>query len=70
MSQEAIERLLGRLLTDDKFRNIASKSLENACCLGGYQLTTEEMKLINTEDFVLIELLAKRLDSKIKRFSI
>lgn len=69
MSQEAVEKLLGRLLTDDRLRNRAMKSLEDVCRSEGYQLTSEEMQLITSEDLVRIEMIAERLDGKIKRFS-
>jgi hypothetical protein len=48
MSQEAVERLLGRLITDQQFRVEASSLMEKACLQGGYRLTPEEFRLLFT----------------------
>jgi hypothetical protein len=48
MSQEAVERVLGRLLTDEGFRRSAKESLEVACMQQGYLLTTTELSLLST----------------------
>lgn len=47
MSQEAVERVLGRLLTDEGFRRSAKESLEVACMQQGYLLTTTELSLLS-----------------------
>jgi len=54
MSQDSVERLLGRLLTDTRFRADAAASLENVCRQEGYDLTEGELHLvarINTDAF-------------------
>jgi hypothetical protein len=48
MSQEAVERLLGRLITDEQFRIEASSLLENACLHEGYRLTPDELRLLSS----------------------
>ncbi len=47
MSQEAVERVLGRLITDERFRCHAANSLEEACRQEGYSLTTVELRLFS-----------------------
>jgi len=47
MSQEAVERVLGRMITDERFRRLAAKSLESASLLEGYRLSPEEIQLLS-----------------------
>jgi len=69
MSQEAVEKFLGRLLTDNKCLRIAQSAVSAACYKAGCDLSDEELASITQEDLVRIELIAERLDSRIKRFS-
>lgn len=69
MSQEMVEKLLGRLLTDDDFRQRAVRSLVESCRQEGFSLSCEELESIRREDLVLLEWVATRLDKGIKRFS-
>jgi len=46
MSQEAVERVLGRLITDECFRRSAADSLEAASLQAGYQLSPAELRLL------------------------
>lgn len=69
MSQDAVERLLGRMLTDDQFRYRAMQSLELACREGGYLLTAEELLLIRPADLVRFNMVAGSLDDGIKRYA-
>jgi hypothetical protein len=69
MSQEMVEKLLGRLLTDDLFRQRAVLSLADSCRAEGFLLSGEELESIRPEDLVLLEWVAIRLDKNIKRFS-
>jgi hypothetical protein len=69
MSQEAVERLLGRLLTDDTFRKRAHASIEILCREGGYNLNAVELKSISHDDIIRIDMVSKQLDTSIKRFS-
>ncbi len=43
MSQDAIERFLGRLLTEDDFRAYVSESFERACMEEGFVFTESEV---------------------------
>ena len=45
MSQVAVERVLGRLITDARFRRQAADSFGAACLQEGYNLTTTELGL-------------------------
>ena len=45
MSQVAVERVLGRLITDARFRRQAVDSFGAACLQEGYSLTTTELGL-------------------------
>lgn len=47
MSQEAVERVLGRLITDERFRCRATSSLESACKQEGYSLNPTELRLLS-----------------------
>jgi hypothetical protein len=69
MSQEAVEKFLGRLLTDHAFRQKAAKSAAAACREQGYILSGEELRAISGEDFARLATVAEHLDSRIKRFS-
>ena len=62
MSQDAVERLLGRLVTDERFRLTAAGSLESACIQEGYRLTAEELRLLSGLDLHHLADLAGRLD--------
>lgn len=69
MSQEGVEKFLGRLLTDDVFRQKAAKSPADACRDEGYVLSAEELAAIRGEDLTRFSLVSQQLDSRIKRFS-
>jgi len=62
MSQDAVERLLGRLMTDDRFRRIAEVSLDSACLQEGYRLTSVELSLLSTLDIKQVAELAAMID--------
>ncbi len=70
MTQEAVEKVLGRLLTDDVFRHRAKDSLLSACLEAGCPLSVEELRLVGRLDLRLFESAARSLDSGIKRFGI
>ena len=67
MSQEAVEQVLGRLITDERFRTNAGNSLEKATLQAGYRLTPVELKMMcNIEQSCLVEL-SSRLDAGLCR---
>ncbi|MBL0225150.1 MAG: hypothetical protein IPQ16_06105 [Geobacteraceae bacterium] len=47
MSQDAVERVLGRLITDERFRTRVIDSLEVASLQEGYLLTKAEQHLLS-----------------------
>lgn len=67
MSQESVERFLGRLLTDYDFRDYACKSFEMACIEGGFIFTEEEARIMRSLNFSRFVSLSKELDGNIKR---
>ena len=69
MSQEAVERFLGRLLTDDTFRKRADRSIEALCRAEGFSLNESELGAISHNDIVRLDLVSHQLDRSIKRFS-
>lgn len=68
MSQEAVEQLLGRLVTDDRFRRRAMVAFEDLLEEDGFQLSKKEQQAIKLEDLIRLEMVAVRLDSSLKRF--
>lgn len=69
MTQEAVERLLGRMLTDDGFRYAAVRSMKAAAAAEGYMLSAEELEALRTGGLQQLELVAAQLNRSIKRFS-
>jgi hypothetical protein len=69
MSQEAVEMLLGRLLTDDDLRHraAATKDLGKICTEEGYLLTPEEISFIGAEDYIRLAMVSGWMNSGIKR---
>jgi len=47
MSQDTVERVLGRLITDERFRTQAAASLETASLQEGYSLSQTELLLLS-----------------------
>ena len=67
MSQEAVEQVLGRLITDERFRRQAADSLEAACLQEGYHLLPGELKLLSGLDVELVAGLTGRLNHGLRR---
>ncbi len=65
MSQDSVERLLGRLLTDASFRSSAAAALADACRQGGYDLTAGELRLLARIDTRRFEAVADHLDPRL-----
>jgi len=62
MSQEAVERLLGRLITDERFREMAEASLPQACRQYGFQLSPAEMCLVSLLDMGWFTEFSQKID--------
>ncbi|MBF0292054.1 MAG: Franean1_4349 family RiPP [Nitrospinae bacterium] len=69
MSQESVERFLGRIITDDDFRRMAMGSIKLAMADYGLSFTDEEMSAVMAVDWDIIELVSGDLDKTIKRSS-
>jgi len=69
MSQEAVERFLGRLLTDDAFRKRAQESIESTSRGAGFNLNASELEAISRDDLIRLDMVSHQLDKGIKRFT-
>lgn len=67
MSQEAVERVLGRLITDEQFRRCAVESFEMACRQAGCLLTKSEIQLLSSLKLKAISKLADELNPGLRR---
>jgi len=67
MSQEAVEQVLGRLITDERFRRLAEDSLEAACRQEGYRLFPAELRLLSCLELQDIREFADRLNPGLRR---
>lgn len=68
MSQEAVERFIGRLITDEAFREYARADFQTACFRFGFNLTTDEQELILNMDFEKIMRMEEGIEDGIKRW--
>lgn len=62
MSQEAVERVLGRLITDERFRRAVGDSLEAACVQQGNGLSSTELRFLSELELKEISALATRIN--------
>lgn len=67
MSQEAVELVLGRLITDERFRRSAADSLEAVSRQEGYRLSPAELRLLSGLELQRITELAGRLNPGLSR---
>ena len=67
MSQDNVEKLLGRLLTDSDFLASCRDSLEKACQERGFLINELEMSAIKEIDIKQLASLAPVLDDRIIR---
>lgn len=65
MSQEAVQMILGRALTDPEFRQRLIDSAADAC--QGYDLTAEELAALEALDAESLKQFAGTLDDRISR---
>jgi len=68
MAQDSVEKILGRLITDDDFRELAKRSIVKTSVEHGYVLTPVEQKILQSIDFDSFIHLANNIDRGIKRF--
>lgn len=67
MSQEAVERILGRMLTDGRFRAEIGKSPESASRRAGYVLTPCELRLLSALELQRFDELGGWLNPGLRR---
>lgn len=67
MSQESVERLLGRMITDERFRSSAMTSLENCCACHGFVLSQAELEHLADLDYRLLGFVSSTLNDSIRR---
>jgi len=65
MSKEAVERIIGKAVTDSKFREALFASPDKT--LEGYELTAEELAALKAIDFETMESMAGTLDERISK---
>lgn len=67
MSQESVERFLGRVITDERFRHRAQASLDQCCTSDGYCFSPTELAHLAKIDYRLLGFVATTLDGEILR---
>ena len=70
MSQRAVERTLGKLVTDEGFRNRFFMHPEMACVQAGLDLTQEELDALSHVPRAALAELSARVDGRICRIHI
>ena len=67
MSQRDVERVLGRLLTDEQFRRDFYDAPSGACVTVGIQLAGYELEAVLAAPRLVMENLGNQLDARIRR---
>jgi hypothetical protein len=67
MSQGEVEQFIGRLITDDTFREWARHDLRSACRENGFALTDDELELVQQINLDAFSPLAELLADGIRR---
>ncbi len=67
MSQYAVEQLIGRLVTDDAFRESLRHDVSKACHVHGFALTSEELSLIRRINLDVFSRLAELVTDDLRR---
>ena len=67
MSQTTVEMFLGRLMTDDRFRERAKNNVEQICFDEGYVISKVESTFLSKLDFELLGSVAANLDDALRR---
>jgi hypothetical protein len=67
MSQEAVEIFIGRIITDEKFRKLAIKSVDKACLSVGLKVSAQELSYLRKLNFALFGEVAVTIDGSIRR---
>lgn len=67
MSQYAVEQLIGRLVTDDAFRERVRHDVSTACHEHGFSLTTDELSLVRRINLDAFSQLAELVADDLRR---
>jgi hypothetical protein len=67
MSQNAVEQLIGRLVTDGVFRERVRDDVSTACHEHGFALTRDELQLVGRIDFDAFSQLAELVAADLRR---
>ncbi len=67
MSQKAVEQLIGRLVTDDVFRERVRSDVSTACSENGFVLTKDELMLVGRIDLDAVSQLAELVSDDLRR---
>ena len=67
MGQHSVELFLGRLITDDDFRDLAGQSCSQACRAHGFNLSDEELGLLERVDLERFVPLCELIDDDLRR---
>ncbi len=70
MSQRAVERAVGKLVTDEEFRDAFYENPATACLTAGLELTTAEIRALTSIPRSALSALCARLDDCICRLHI
>ena len=70
MSQRAVERAVGKLVTDEGFRDEFFKDPSSACLRAGLELTWEELEALSRVPRAALAALSARVDGRICRLNI
>jgi hypothetical protein len=69
MPQRDVERALGRLLTDERFRRECVRDLAGACRTAGFELSALELDALAGLPFRALPRLVARIDERIRRLT-
>ncbi len=67
MSQHAVEQLIGRLVTDDAFRERVRHDVSTACYEHGFALTDNELSLVGRINLDALAQLAELVVDDLRR---
>jgi hypothetical protein len=67
MSQDAVEQLIGRLVTDDFFRERVRRDVSSACHEHGFALTKNELMLVRRINLDAVSRLAELVSDDLRR---
>jgi hypothetical protein len=67
MGQDSVERFLGRIITDDVFREMVKTSFVETCIKEGFVFTKKEMEILRKLDLDKFKILSEELDKSLRR---